>query len=268
MNFNKIILINGPPRSGKDHIVRCLLEHPKSPFSLKYSRPDGFLLPIKLKHMKFADPLKAGALALLGYSGLNVEQVRRLSELLKDKPQEKLNGKTLREFLIYLSEETVKPFAGKNFFGRIASSVCDETPYTIFSDSGFIDETQAVVDHFGEENVLLIRLHRDGETFSKLNDSRSYINLDGVETWNYTNDGGENELLALAHLIFAWGNGHDATDAYSQYLNRCTKLEESGKTHLGRIEPVDPDWLRSGNPRLGSTRRAESIHECGEGRKE
>jgi len=43
----------------------------------------------------------------------------------------------------------------------------------VIPDSGFAEEVFPIVEEFGEDNILLLRIHRKGCDFSR--DSRSYL---------------------------------------------------------------------------------------------
>ena len=75
---------------------------------------------------------------------------------------------------ISLSEDWAKTIFGKRVFGNITKNIIDNNSNNIFliSDSGFQEEAAALVEHFGKENCLLIRLKRKDTNFD--NDSRSY----------------------------------------------------------------------------------------------
>ena len=83
---------------------------------------------------------------------------------------------TPRQLLILVSEDFVKPICGQNAFGVLATRrllLQDIDKNTVFSDGGFVEEIKPLVDTFGKENVVVIRIHRKGCTFD--GDSRSYI---------------------------------------------------------------------------------------------
>lgn len=100
---------------------------------------------------------------------------------------------SIREAMIYVSEVVVKPRWGQDWFGKervrkmesVGWSYVDldtgkETPILFTDDScAFVDELHPLIEHLGQENILLIRIHRDGFTFD--GDSRNYI-PDGVIT--------------------------------------------------------------------------------------
>ncbi len=91
----------------------------------------------------------------------------------------------LRFAMIYTSEVVMKPRFGLNVFGRNRANAIQEGE-TIIDDStaafdvnGKIvaDEIYPLIDRIGNENILLIRIHREGFDFS--GDSRRYV-PDGV----------------------------------------------------------------------------------------
>lgn len=167
----RVILLNGPPRAGKDLAGKILRDH----FS-----------PIACL-MKFADPVKLGTHALyqVPKEFMHVgayEDCKEVSHL-------HFFGKTPREAYIEFSEKLVKPIKGKDFFGRVAARRVKEKStyeYCIFTDSGFAEEAHAVVHTVGADNVLLIQLLRFGHDFT--GDSRGYIQLPGVAMHIIVND--------------------------------------------------------------------------------
>ena len=150
----KIIFFNGPPRVGKDTIVTGLLS--KFPTS---------------RNIKFSTPLKS---SLPVFFGLTQDQIDKLEED-KDTPRNYFLGKSWRTVQISLSEDWAKPIFGKRVFGNITKNIIDndqDANIFLISDSGFQEEAGALIEHFGKENCLLIRLKREGTNFD--NDSRSY----------------------------------------------------------------------------------------------
>ena len=173
----KIILVNGPPRAGKDTAYEAY--------------PDGV-------RCKFAQAVKEGTHAAFGLDPK--EYPMDVFEAVKDEPNVLFFGKTPREAYIAYSEMFMKPFTGdKMVFGKLLirwietyeeareKAQAEPVPF-IVTDSGFREEAEAIVGHFGAENVKLICVHRDGCTFE--GDSRSYIDLTdlGVSTEDVVND--------------------------------------------------------------------------------
>lgn len=173
----KFLLINGPPRSGKDTLADLLQER------------RGFT------SLKFATPLRTAVPAMFGIPQ-HIYDI--LIEQHKESPTELLQGMSPREAQIWLSEEVMKPRFGQFIFGQILAGTANHSVNNKFvvSDSGFLTEAQVLVDTFGHENVKLIRLHRKGTSFA--GDSRSYVAVDGVESIDIFNNGTLEELLAAA----------------------------------------------------------------------
>lgn len=187
-----LILLNGPPGSGKDYAADIIAEAPDLTVS-KY---------------KFSEPLKEAACAILEISRVELEAGKN-----KVDP---LFGVTLRQIQIDISEKWMKPCYGKDIFGRIALSRMseeiqwndeneeDQPDCFVISDSGFDTEAKVLLQLFGSENVLLIRLSREGKTF--FGDSRSYIELDDVRTIDIYNDGNKKFDSLLLKMVKDWIN--------------------------------------------------------------
>jgi hypothetical protein len=99
---------------------------------------------------------------------------------LKDQPWYKLQGMSQREFLIWISEEVVKPRFGKQHFGQLLKRELDKSILYgtyVCSDGGFTEELEPfIIDP--EWTVAIVRLHRTGCTFE--GDSRNYIEYLGI----------------------------------------------------------------------------------------
>jgi hypothetical protein len=164
----RIILINGPDRSGKDTLARLL--------SVSLER-QGEIVEI----VRLADPLKAAAAAL---HGLPIDFV--LDER-KEEPLDELNGKSPREVWVSLAEECVKPCWGPEFFAKTAKNVICRSaaaakagrPRTfIVPDVRFADETETLTGIPGS-STLLIRLASAGTDFTRRNEM--YQDIEGTE---------------------------------------------------------------------------------------
>lgn len=221
---SKIILFNGPPRSGKDYIssnlLRFLTENPPKDV-------EQWVCPLK-----FADPLKKALVTLMGIDLNQDFDLEGFIESRKEVRQDILGYKTLREGLIHLSEDCVKPFFGLDFFGKAAvrrmealiqpSAKKPSRGVFVFSDSGFISETLPLIAEHGEENILVVQLRRLGSRFS--GDSRRYIYPENVTILEYFNDRPEGS--ELFELIKNWieSDGRDFNLLYKQHLDRQNQL--------------------------------------------
>jgi len=179
MTNQKIILINGPPRSGKDTVGQILRLH--------------FHATVD----KFARVLKEKAHTLYGMGTL----AHGAYESKKEDPLPVFLGKTPREVYIALSETYYKPLHGIDIFGKLLwQDIRNVDGIIAITDSGFEPEARYLIDQVGAENVRLIRVYRPGCDFS--GDSRSYINLGPeVGTFDLVNDG---TLQGLEHEVRQW----------------------------------------------------------------
>ena len=154
--MSKIYILNAPPASGKDTLSDYLVkEHGWCKEQMK-------------------TPLFTIAAAMLG---LTLEQFMLLYSNREWKETYHQTIKmTPRQLLILISEDFVKPVCGQNAFGVLATRrllLQDIDKNTVFSDGGFVEEIKPLVETFGKETVIVIRIHRKGCTFD--GDSRSYI---------------------------------------------------------------------------------------------
>lgn len=86
---------------------------------------------------------------------------------------------SIRMAMIYISEVIMKPRFGESYFGVARAKAIQEGEIAVDSSTGFVEELPPLIERLGQENILLIRVHREGATFE--GDSRSYI-PDGVIT--------------------------------------------------------------------------------------
>lgn len=168
----KIILLNGPPGCGKDTIGN-LLRAPMSALTCKFAQPI-------IDHMfqNFGVSCADGA--------------------DKSAPVGVLNGMSRRQYAIAYSEEWVKPKLGIDWFGRKA--VRDLRGFhkeatVVFTDSGFVDEALPVVQGFGIDNVVHVKITRPGYGFN--DDSRSYWHLPNLRVIEFDNNCELGELFQV-----------------------------------------------------------------------
>jgi hypothetical protein len=184
----KLIIFNSPPQSGKDTIASTLTQ----------------MLGIKTGPLKFAKPLKDAAHALLG-----LKCSYDAYEGVKEIPNQQFNGMSPRDFYIWLSEVAVKPnqALGKYFFGHTSRRTIAENPnhlgVYVFSDGGFIEELEVLTKDFPVEDILLIRINREGSNYSK--DSRGPVEFPGIQILEIDNNGSLDDVpqLIIDH-IYPW----------------------------------------------------------------
>ncbi len=151
---SQVIILNGPPGSGKDTIANLLAQQ-------------GFT------HRRFKEPLYRLTAMLFD---MHPDTLKELATNRDTKDTENIRIQhpktkvlmTPREALMYTSEECLKPYMGKDFFGKLASSEINSD--TVFSDGGFEEEVDVLLEN---HEVWIFRLHREGYTFER--DSRDYL---------------------------------------------------------------------------------------------
>lgn len=156
--MSKIIILNGPAGVGKDTIGNALV--------IDYS----------CVQVSFKRPMFGIAASMLGATNFSKFMKAYDDRNQKEKPQVFLGGKTCREFMIWISENVVKPLFGNQHFGKLMSEyieLCDEGLQFVSTDGGFPDEVIRLVED--GHDVTIVRLFMDGKTFD--GDSRNYIRI-------------------------------------------------------------------------------------------
>jgi hypothetical protein len=179
-----IIILNGPPRSGKDTVARIL-------------REQGY----NFLHVKFADRLRAAACGLLNVKPLEFEAA-------------KAQDPRIRKTMITMSEEVVKPLFGDAFFAEVAAQRVQQSQArrVLVSDGGFQSEVDHFISSLAQDGFPVTyqvwNLHRRGCSFG--DDSREYVypdprhgsaaaiyNLAGIE---------ELKVQAVRQVKTIWGD--------------------------------------------------------------
>ena len=185
--MQKFVLLNGPPRVGKNTAAKILKEN------LPSCAVVGFSHYLK----RFVHSI------YLGRRGWDLDP--DAFDAVKSIPQDCLGGMTWRQAYIYYSENVIKVLHGKEWFGRKFLELAQSHVQKVIavSDSGFREESEAVIRHAGPTNVLLVRLHADGHTFE--GDSRSYIDLTdlGVRVIDIENN---STIEYLQKRLLLWAN--------------------------------------------------------------
>lgn len=154
-----LILINGPPGSGKTTLGDYI--------SKKYSIP----------HLEFKRPLIDICKSLLKIdSDLTWNNIYSYKDIPNPHSTFPLNSENLmtpRECLIYTAEKIVKPTLGKNVFVKsvVKQAVNSGSEFAVISDLGFQEE----YDYICKKGIphIVFTLRRTGHNYSK--DSRTEI---------------------------------------------------------------------------------------------
>lgn len=168
----KIIITNGPPRSGKDTLCNLILE----------GITGHDLIPLSYKKTLYVGVARR--------YGLSVEAVFQMNAdtLIKDEPCSIFDGLSVRQALIYESENVIKKKYGPQGVAIQTFKLLEEeygkerlkNAVLYCSDGGFNSELQAAYDFFGigVEDVYIVRLLREGCSFK--GDSREYLKLPDI----------------------------------------------------------------------------------------
>lgn len=158
----KIIFLNGPPRSGKDHAIGAL-------------RP---ILPA-FGHMKLSLPLKQSAAAILGLPMQELEPI-------KDKLLPQFNM-SYRDMQIQVWQQMMLTL-GEDWLGKcLVNAIAAQDEDTIIvSDAGRQAEMIPVIRKYGASNCAIIQIVCPGTSFD--GDIRGYVNNPGIHTVGAFND--------------------------------------------------------------------------------
>ena len=170
----KLILFNGPPRSGKDTGVDHLVKQ------------------LDMGHIKLAGVLKDRTHALYG-----LKRATEHYDRCKDRPHDDFLGIKPRDAYINVAEKLFKEVHGQTIFPELLTIEVrkQSNPYIAVSDLGFQQELEYFVEHFGAQNILLVKVFRKDCNFD--NDSRDYVDefdergnprFPGLQTINIIND--------------------------------------------------------------------------------
>lgn len=166
MNIPKtIVLLNGPPRSGKDTAFRAIKKF------MPYAQ-----------ELKFTSYVKQETHRLYG-----IECEEETYEILKDVPLPEFKMLTPRQAYIKRSLELRSEYGedvvARNFVSRLRKA---PSPFIVNSDIGTDLEAELVLSEVGPLNILCLQIEREGHSFAS--DCRSYVNLKGVDCRRIRND--------------------------------------------------------------------------------
>ena len=193
----KVIILNGPPKVGKDTFLNLI----HSDKGVKF-KEDSLVINFSYKWTLCEEVAKR--------YGVTPQYVwkENLDTIGKDIPSVVFSGKSVRQALIYESEEVIKVQEGDTgvairTFKNIKEKTADhqlKNVVLLSADGGFNSETNACLDFFGldRKDMLVIRIDKPGHTYERFNDSREYIDNPDIKIQN---DGAIEDLLEHMHLI-------------------------------------------------------------------
>lgn len=157
MSNKTVIILNGPPGSGKDTIA------------------DFIAAEFNAEHLRFKTKLYA-ITALV--NNLDFDMFMKIATDQNTKDSVKLaRGLTARQLIIETSENVIKPYYGKDYFGNDVGDSILKSDKSLFvlSDGGFPEELTSMIrtGKLNHNDVIIVKLYRNGCSFD--NDSRTYF---------------------------------------------------------------------------------------------
>jgi hypothetical protein len=191
-NKLRVVAFNGPPRTGKDTLANLLKLHLMSNYETA-----GIRVQLSL-------PMREAAFAMAGLGEYDEETYEKLKDEVLP-----ITGATLRQLMIDLSEEHVKPKYGKQFWVKSAMARIPEgVEVAIVSDLGFWEELDFLQKTYGARNVVVVNTHREGKGWGS--DSRKPLTCS--QSFQCYNNATPNQAAAeiRKYLRDLWGLKHPA----------------------------------------------------------
>jgi tRNA uridine 5-carbamoylmethylation protein Kti12 len=179
-----IIGMNGPPRSGKDTIAHGLAaviedRHGTQPQLLALSQP-----------------MRDTVFAMMG-----MQYDHPFYEAWKDRQIEALNGSSIRQAMIALSEEHIKPRYGNDFWNHsLMNRIWSDVKVVIITDYGFQFEPEFFENKVNHKNHAVVQLNRNGRSYD--GDSRSYVRA--ANLLPVPNHGTLDDIPVAVNRIYTW----------------------------------------------------------------
>jgi hypothetical protein len=158
--MRRLLFVNGPPRSGKDHFTRDFTEWAKAN-------------DLSCETIVLSDLIKDATHAI---AGLPRETPPRIFEAVKDLPNAAFGGATPRHAYISVSD-SIRLLEGPACFARRLQQKIEAglaRGFVVMPGVGFADEVEPIAEAIGRDDCLILRF--GGE----FNDSRSRLALPGV----------------------------------------------------------------------------------------
>lgn len=152
-----VVAFSGAPRSGKDSIANEFTRQCEQSYYTRVAR------------LQFSLPMRK---AVFGMIGEDYDEA--LYEKIKDMPMPEFDGLSVRKLMINLSERHVKPMYGNKFWVKSALGGVKPTQRLIvISDLGFDEELTHILATYGNKQVCIVDVTRDGTTWE--GDSRQSL---------------------------------------------------------------------------------------------
>jgi hypothetical protein len=195
----KLVLLNGPPRCGKDTAAKAIISYIEKKALADPERPPHVVLE------RFSMPIKRA------FAGMIDAEIDAEGNVLDYEPDKDkiipLLGMSYRRWQILFSESFMKPLISGDIFGRLLLSRIEALPLdsvVVVPDCGFQIEVEAVlrsdIFHEGKLRAFLVQVYRPGCTFA--GDSRRYISHPHIRNVVIQNDGTKAEFEVKACMMY------------------------------------------------------------------
>ncbi len=197
--MGKIILLNGPPSSGKDTAAKHIRQ-----LAANWQLPKSVSVKVLLDRMSM--PIKR---VFAGTMGLPITE-DGIVEPWESKKEEIIPefGVSYRQWQIDFSESFMKKYK-EHIFGyllvnrikrRFEKNIAN---LIVVPDCGFQTEITTVYCEFPQQDILLIRCHRPSFTFA--GDSRSYVRAPkGCAVGDLVNEDRDAYLALVEEVVKTW----------------------------------------------------------------
>lgn len=196
----KLVLLNGPAGCGKDTAGRIIAQH----YNVKHVLDHGEDL---LGHRSCITISPADYLKDLTHEMFGLACDTHHYEAIKNDPHPDFMTAggmlSARRAYIHVREQIMKPLFGNHVFSKRLVQKINTTyeyvPLIVNTSLGFTDEAHFLMQAYGADNCMLIRMKRPGHTFD--GDSRMYIYNDDIQTHEVYNDKTPGYLQDLSDKI-------------------------------------------------------------------
>lgn len=205
-----VILLNAPPRAGKDTAAEWF-----------ENNSNGLGV---VEHMKFSKLLKERTHAMYGNAELPYDHF----ESSKDTPQDFFLGISPRQAYINFSELYMKPVHGQSVWVDLLSTEINNSLANtiVISDLGFQVEFDRLRELNTDIRFFLLKIYRKGYDFS--NDSRDYVKMDGRTWWQ--------KLMMKDKLYETYETEIHNDETLERFYDKLEFIKE--KVILGKVDPL------------------------------
>jgi hypothetical protein len=186
VNNTFAILLNGGIKAGKDEAVRYISMKYSNKVSVRECKDKLHILTMSMfnvqadRYWEIYNNRQLKEKPLIDFQ-ITEDAYQQLSKVI-DIPKRVcdtgfLVDISIRQAMIYVSEVVCKPSFGADYFGKVRAMDIEDDEIVLDGSCGFLEELPPLVNRVGMDNILLIRVYRDG--CSNNGDSRAYI-PDGV----------------------------------------------------------------------------------------